>query len=294
MKRKDSFTYHLLYGILKPIAHLPLGMLYPISSFASWVLKDVVGYRKKVVEENLKRTFPDASETEIKGWTNQFYRHLCDTFIESVKLLGISDKEVDRRVRVFNAEIVDKAIEEGHSVVLFLGHYGNWEWVPAITRHFRNGASMVQIYHPLRNKAVDRLMLKIRSRFGSESIPMANTYRRLVELQRGPGFVAGFISDQRPAGHHTDNWTEFLGIETDYISGGELIGDRLKCRYIYLDVEPTGRARYSLTFKEIEPIRDGKEFPYTREYLRLLEETIRRNPPYWLWSHNRFSHKPHR
>lgn len=294
MKKKDSLTFHLLYGVLKPIAHLPLTMLYPLSNFASWVLKDVVGYRKNVVVDNLRRTFPTASETEIKDWTNKFYRHLCDTFIESVKLLGISDKEVDRRVKVFNAEIVDQAIEDGHSVVLFLGHYGNWEWVPAITRHFRNKAAMVQIYHPLRNKAFDRLMLKIRSRFGSESIKMANTYRRLVELQRDKGFVAGFISDQRPAGHHIDDWTKFLGIDTDYISGGEVIGDRLKCRYIYLDVEPTGRGRYSLTFKEIESLQDGKEFPYTREYLHMLEDTIRRNPPYWLWSHKRFSHKPHR
>lgn len=291
MKRKDSLTFHLLYGILYPIAHLPLCMLYPVSSFASWVLKDVAGYRRKVVVDNFRRAFPDASDTEIRRWTDQFYRHLCDTFIESVKLLGISDKEVDRRVKVFNAEIVDKAIEEGHSVVLFLGHYGNWEWVPAITRHFRNGASMVQIYHPLRNKVFDRLMLKIRSRFGSESIPMANTYRRLVELQRDKGFVAGFISDQRPAGHHTDNWTDFLGIETDYISGGEVIGDRLKCRYIYLDVQPAERGYYNLTFREIQPVDDGKEFPYTRSYLHLLEETIRRNPPYWLWSHKRFSHR---
>ncbi len=292
MKRKDSLIYNLLYGVLKPIAHLPLRMLYPVSNFACWIIKDVVGYRKKVVEENLKLTFPDASETEIKGWIDQYYRYLCDTFIESVKLLGISDKEVDRRVKVFNADIVDKAIEEGHSVVLFLGHYGNWEWVPAITRHFKNNASMVQIYHPLRNKAIDRLMLKIRSRFGSESIPMANTYRRLVEIERnGSRFVAGFISDQRPSGHHTYNWTEFMGVETDYISGGEIIGNRLKCKYIYLDVKPKSRGHYDMTFEEINPVEDGKEFPFTRSYLQMLEKTIRRNPPYWLWTHKRFRHK---
>lgn len=292
MKKKKSLKYHFLKGTLTLLSKLPLYLLYPVSSFAAWILRDVVGYRRKVVEDNLRRAFPDASPKSVKIWTGQFYRHLCDTFIESVKLLGISDKEVDRRIKVFNPEIVDQAIAEGHSVVLFLGHYGNWEWVPAIVRHFSNDAEMVQIYHPLRNKIFDRLMLKIRSRFGSESIPMANTYRRLVELQRGgKGFVAGFISDQRPAGHHTDNWTEFMGIETDYISGGEIIGNRLHCKYVYLDVEPSARGNYKLTFKEIKPIEDGKDFPYTRSYLRLLEETIRRNPPYWLWSHKRFSHR---
>ncbi|MDE6291955.1 MAG: lysophospholipid acyltransferase family protein, partial [Muribaculaceae bacterium] len=239
MKKTLSLKYHFLKGILTLFSRFPLFMLYPVSSFAAWVLRDILGYRRKVVEDNFSRAFPDESMETVRLWTKKFYRHLCDTFIESIKLLGISDKEVDRRIRVHNPELVDNAVSNGQSVVLFLGHYGNWEWVPAITRHFKNNAEMVQIYHPLHDKAIDRLMLKIRSRFGSESIPMANTYRRLVEIEReGKGFVAGFISDQRPSGHHTDNWTEFLGIETAYISGGEIIGNRLNCRYIYLDVEP--------------------------------------------------------
>lgn len=284
-------TYCIFKSSVRLFSKLPLGMLYPVSSFTAWVLRDLLKYRRNVVDENLYRAFPESSVKDRIAWRYQFYRHLCDTFIEAAKLMGISDEEVDRRVKVYNAEIVDRAIEEGHSVVLFLGHYGNWEWVPAITRHFHNDAAMVQIYHPLKDKAFDSLMLKIRSRFGSESIPMANTYRRLVEIERDGGrFVAGFISDQRPRGHHTDSWMEFLGIETDYITGGEVIGNRLKCRYIYLDVEPVRRGHYSMTFKEINPIDDGKEFPYSRSYMKMLEETIRRNPPYWLWSHKRFSH----
>lgn len=292
-KTIEKFKYCLLNGTLTLIAHMPLRLLYPIGSFGGWLLRDVIKYRRKTVERNLRLVFKETDDEDIKQWSKQFYRYLCDIFIEAVKLLSISNADIDRRVKVSNAEIVDQAIADGHSVVLFLGHYGNWEWVPAITRHFKNNAAMVQIYHPLRDKVMDRLMLKIRSRFGSESIPMANTYRRLAELERDGGrFVAGFISDQRPRGHHANSWTEFLGIETDYITGGEIIGDRLKCRYIYLDVEPTGRGEYHMTFKEIQPIDDGGKFPYTRSYLRLLEETIRRNPPYWLWSHKRFSHRP--
>ena len=154
------------------------------------MMRDVVKYRRKVVENNLRKAFPNADKKQIDLWTKQFYLYLCDTFLEAGKLLGISDKEVDRRIKVFNAEIVDKAVEDGHSVVVFLGHYGNWEWVPAIVRHCKSNAKMVQIYHPLSDKVFDRLMLKIRSRFGSESIPMANTYRRLVVSERsGNEFV---------------------------------------------------------------------------------------------------------
>ncbi len=294
MKKIESIKYHLLVSAVTLFARLPLRCLYPVSSFAAWVLRDVVRYRRKIVDDNLRLAFPDAGSEQRKKWAIRFYGYLCDTFAEAAKLLSISDKEIDRRLKVSNAEIVDNAISEGHSVILFLGHYGNWEWVPAITRHFKSKAAMVQIYHPLNDKVMDRLMLKIRSRFGSESIPMASTYRRLVELERDGGlFVAGFISDQRPKGHHADNWMEFLGIETDYITGGEIIGDRLKCRYVYLDVEVTGRGEYHLEFKEIKPLDDGESFPYTRAYMRLLEATIRRDPPYWLWSHKRFIHKAH-
>ena len=292
MKKIDSLRYHLLKGSLKMISFLPMDALYLLSSSAAWILRSVVKYRRKMVDDNIRKAFPTVDDRQRKEWSRQFYRHLCDTFIEAVKLLGISDKEVDRRVKVYGTEIVEKAIAEGHSVVVFLGHYGNWEWVTAVSRHFSDNVSMVQIYHPLRDKAFDRLMLDIRSRFGSESIPMANTFRRLVELERGGGkFVAGFISDQRPMNKHTGSWTKFLGNDTDYIIGGEIIGDRLKCRYIYLDVEPKERGHYDLTFKEIMPMEDGGEYPYTRAYLKMLENTIKRNPPYWLWSHNRFKHK---
>lgn len=290
-KDKAPLKYRLLEGVLKLWAKLPLRMLYPVSTVASRVLRDVVKYRRDVVVGNIRRAFPEVSEEEVNLWARQFYGHLTDVFIEAVKLLGISDKQVDRRVKVFDAEIVDRAIESGHSVVLFLGHYGNWEWVPSIVRHFKSDVDTLQIYRPVRNKIFDRLMLKIRSRFGSESVPMANTFKRMAQIEKsGRHCVVGFISDQRPMNHHTGSWTEFLGIDTDFITGAEIIGNRLKCKYIYLDVEPVARGRYNLTFKKVEPINDGKDFPYTRSYLSLLEQTIRRNPAYWLWSHKRFSH----
>ena len=256
--KTDDLKYHLLYWPVKALAQLPLWMLYGVSSFAALVLGDVVKYRRGVIDGNLRKAFPEADDGQIARWRRRFYHHLCDIFVEAVKLLGISNRQVDRRVKVENAEIVDKAIEQGQSVVLFLGHYGNWEWVPAITRHFNNQAIMAQIYHPLSSRPFDRLMLKIRSRFGSESITMANTFRRLVQIERsGKKFVTGFISDQRPVGQHLDNWTDFLGIDTPFISGGEVIGNHLNCRYIYLDVEPQKRGHYKLTFREIEPVTDG-------------------------------------
>lgn len=292
MKRK-TLKYRLTYGALKAVALLPLPVLYVFSDFAAWILHSVVKYRRELVHRNLTRAFPDASPDEIKRWEHKFYHNLCDTFIEAIKLLHMSDRQVDRRIEVVNAHLVDKSIEVGRSVVLFLGHYGNWEWVTAICRHFRSDCVMGQIYHPLSSPTMDAVMLKLRSRFNSECIAMKRTLRRLTEIEcSGRKWVVGFISDQRPVGKQLDDWMDFLGIDTPFITGGETIGDRFNATYLYVDVEPLKRGHYRLTFLPIEPdptdIAAGEKFPYTRQYMRMLETTIRRDPPYWLWSHNRF------
>ncbi len=292
MKMADV-KYGLVYGALKCVALLPLCVLYRFSDFAAWILRCVVKYRRELVCRNLTRCFPDASPLQIKRWEKQFYKSLCDTFIEALKLLSISDRQMNRRVEVVNASLVDDAVESGHSVVLFLGHYGNWEWVTKICAHFKSDCRVSQIYHPLSSAIFDRLMLKIRSRFGSESIPMSRTLRRLLAIEReGHHWVCGFISDQRPVGKELHNWADFMGIDTPFIGGGEELGEKMDAKFLYVDVERLSRGYYRLTFMPVEPdaedLAGGVDHPYTRQYLRLLETTIRRNPPYWLWSHDRF------
>ena len=176
-------------------------------------------------------------------------------------------------------------------MVLLLGHYGNWEWVTYAARKFVPGAVMCEIYHPLSDEAMDRVMLELRSRFGTENIPMRHTLRRLLEIHKeGRQFVCGFISDQRPFEGEPKHWTDFLGIDTPVINGGEAIGSRIGAEFFYAGITPEKRGRYTLTLSKLEPVDDGEENPYTRAYFRKLEEDIRRKPPYWLWSHNRWVH----
>lgn len=296
-KEKDSKKpkgFGLLMWLLRGVAHLPLRVLYIISDVAFFILYHVVHYRRKVVVANLRLAFPKASDEEIRKWEHEFYHHLCDIFIESVKLLHISDSEVDKRIDIRDAELVDAAVRRGHSVVLMLGHYGNWEWVTSICRKFREPVVTSQIYHPLANRLFDEVMLAMRGRFGAESIPMKMAIRRLLQIeQSGEKFVCGFIADQRPLGTTLHHWTDFFGIDTPYMVGGESIGAHVGAEYLYVDVEKMGRGRYRLTFRPIiPPASDKDENPVTREYMRMLEQTIRRAPAYWLWSHKRW--KRHR
>lgn len=278
--------------MLKLFALLPLRVLYVLSDVAGFILYKVVKYRVAVVRKNLAMAFPDKTEKERLKIEKRFYRHLCDIFIETAKLAHISDRQMERRVRIEGMEHVDRALDQGRSVVLMLGHFGNWEWVTSIALKIRPEAVSCEIYHPLRDKAFDKVMFDLRSRFGTENIPMANTLRRLLQITReGKNFVCGFISDQRPLTPVLKYWTDFMGIDTAYLNGGEAIGQRLGAEFIYLEMMPQKRGHYVMTLSQLKPIDDGEENPYSRAYLARLEESIRRSPSSWLWSHNRWKRK---
>ena len=291
---KNDTGYKILVNILTAVAHLPLCILYFIGDIAYLTIYHIIRYRRKTVRENLEMVFGTDDKKRLKSIEKKFYRHLCDCIAETVKLLHISDEEIDRRVKVPNGDFIDGIIDSGRPVILFLGHYGNWEWVQAIIHHFKSPIVGGQIYKPLHNETMNRIMLKIRSRFGLECIPQDKTMRRLIEIiKSGKLFVIGFISDQRPAGGKTlHHWTNFLGIDTPYVVGGEKIGNHVNAQFVYLDVEKTARGHYRLTFCPIIPDpEDNAPAPYTREFMKMLEKTIYRAPEYWLWSHKRWKYK---
>lgn len=288
----EGFKIRTASAMINAIALLPSGMLYMISDIASFILYRIVRYRRNIVRENLKNVFRDKEEKELSTIEHQFYRHFCDVIVETIRLARISSLEITRRVEINGAESVNESLSQGKPVILLLGHCGNWEWVTCAALKFLPTAVSCEIYHPLRDKTIDKLMLRLRSRFGTENIPMSRAVRRLLHLaDEQKVFVCGFISDQRPFDAHLRHWTEFLGIKTAYVNGGEIIGTKIGAHFFYVDMEPQKRGHYKMTFKRLEPLADGDENPYTRAFLRELEASIRRNPPYWLWSHNRWKRK---
>ncbi|MDE6115936.1 MAG: lysophospholipid acyltransferase family protein [Duncaniella sp.] len=289
---REKIKYGLYNAFFSSIAFLPLGVLYCISDSLYFVFRRILNYRQAVIRENLRNSFPEKNEDELLEIEKDFYHQLCDNIVESAKLLHISDKEVDRRITVSGGELVDKAIAEGHPVILYLGHYGNWEWVPAIVRHYKAPEISAQVYKPLHDKAFDRIMLKIRSRFNPVSIPKNSVLRTLLRWRNEQKkFIVGFISDHRTNSDTPHNTTIFLNQVTSLVAGGEEIGNRINAAYLYLDVEKPARGHYHFTVKEIIPKSDAVNYPYTRRYMEMFEETIRRRPGLWLWSHKRWLRK---
>lgn len=292
---REKVKYALYSGFATTLALLPTGMLQVLGSGLRIVLEHVVRYRRKVVRSNLRNAFPEKSVKELREIEHDFYSQLADNFVETIKLLHISDSEVDRRIQVVGAELVDRLIDEGHPVVLYLGHYANWEFVPAIVRHFSKPQICSMVYKPVRDKAFDRLMLKVRSRFNPVSIPQAKVFRTLVRWARdGKPFICGFIADHRSNSRESHHEIPFLNHPTQFNPGGEEIGKRINAAYLYLDVEKPRRGHYKFTFRPIVPEHPDEESPYTRQYLHMLEQTIRRRPGLWLWSHRRWKwNKPY-
>ncbi len=274
---------------LHALACLPFGALYVLSDILYFFLHTSIGYRKHVVRENLHNSFPEKDESALRTLEKRFYHHLCDCFVEDIKLLHVSDDQLQERIELRNTNIIETLSDDGGSIFLFLGHYANWEWVQKITWHYSRPTLNYIIYRPVKNRVVDEIFLKIRSRFPTIPLPQKQVYRTLLsDYEQGRNCVIAFISDQRPNSVNLNHWTTFLNQDTAYAVGAEEIGERVKAHYVYLDVEKPRRGHYIITAKEIHPLDGEAEYPATKAFLRMMEATIRRDPAYWLWTHKRW------
>ena len=287
---KKPLGYHLIYGLLKLHAFLPLSVLYIFSDFLFVLTYHIVRYRRKMVRKNLTNSLPKKTHKEIVKIEKLFYHHLCDYFFETIKLLHISDKEMRQRMEFHGHEELAEAMKDNRSCILYMGHYGNWEWVTSIGLHLPQEMVKAQIYQLIRSKSFDEIFKKIRTRFNSLNIERKETMRTIVKLRNEKKQVIyGFISDQRPPRYYDEYWTTFLNQDSLFLTGTERIASKAKFAVAYLDIEKTKRGHYKGTFSVISPDASQEpEFAVTEMYVRRLEETILRNPAYYLWSHNRW------
>jgi KDO2-lipid IV(A) lauroyltransferase len=294
MNKLAKIFFAILASFLVMLAHLPLRVLYVFSDFLYLLIYYVVRYRRKLVRRNLTKCFPEKPLSEILDIERKFYHNFADYIVETVKLLHISDEEMMRRFTFTNLDAVRDFMEQGHSIVAYFSHCGNWEWATSITLHCPElvavGDAFCQIYRPLRNVHFDNLMFRIRRRFGSESIPKSLTLRRLLQMRNNHvTSITGFMSDQKPSHGDTVHVVNFLNRPTAVITGTETLARRLKMAAVYWDMQKLGRGRYNVCIHVIaDDASRAQPFFVTDKYFSLLEQTIKRDPSIWLWSHNRW------
>lgn len=288
----QQLPYHLFLLFVRMVSYAPFWVLHMLSDFFYIPLYYLVRYRRKIVRENLISSFPDKSLHDIKQIEKRFYHFLIDIALESCKLLSITPDELAKHMKLTNLEHMNRLLAEGKSISVFIGHYGNWEWVSAMALWLHKDATIVQIYHQLHNKAMDRIMRQLRERFGHFSVDMHKTARFMAQTTNDNNpYVIGFIADQSPRKQEAKHFVHFLHHEVPVLTGTEKVTKHYGYEAVYLRIRRLQRGYYEYEFIPLHDTpRSLPDFELTRLYYRQLENDIRQQPECYLWSHNRFKH----
>ena len=291
MKKGLSYiAYALSYTFWYTMSLLPMSLLYVFSDCLYLLVGKVVKYRHKVIWKNLKDSFPEKDEAELQRIEHEFYHYFCDYLVETIKLLNMSKRELRQRMVFTGIEEMNELLEKGVSCAVYLGHYGNWELITSLPLWVSEKAQCCQVYHPLNNERFDKLFKSVREKHHALCIPMAETLRQVVSYrQKKQPIVIGYIADQAPFWNNIHHWVDFLNHDTPVLTGSERIIKKTGQAVFYGDVSRVRRGYYQCDFKLIttEPAK-YEDWEITDKYFQLLEETIRRQPELYLWSHKRW------
>jgi len=282
---------HFGIGLLYLLSLLPLSILYVLAKLLYFLLYHVFGYRKRVVRENLTNAFPEKSTQEILQIEKQYYRYLTNLIVEIIKMATISKAAVKKRFTFKNIDLMESYFKDGQSVLLCSAHYGNWEW-GTLSLGLQINAANYPIYKPLSNPVFDNWFTRIRSRFGNHMTTMRQTLRAVADTKNQPT-VFCFGNDQAPRKGDFNFWTTFMNQPTAIIQGMEKIAIKTNRPIFYLRVKVLKKGYYESECIPLcmEPAKlDAAQI--TALHVGMLEQVIKSDPRYWLWSHRRWKHKP--
>ncbi|OXA77854.1 KDO2-lipid IV(A) lauroyltransferase [Flavobacterium aquidurense] len=284
-------AYIVAYPFLWLISILPFRIFYWFSDFVYFLVYHVIGYRRKVVRENLALTLPHLSNAKRKEIEKKFYQHMCDMFLEMIKTMSITPEEMEKRFTITNMDLFHEYENKGKSVVLVASHYASWEWLLTLNKRMLfNG---VGVYKKIANPYFDKLVRKIRGKYDAELVETKKAIPLMAQNQRkGILSLYGLASDQSPKLDRIFHSMKFMGIEVPVHTGAEMLAKKYDLSVIFIKVKKVGRGYYEAT---IVPIADNpkeyENFEVTEKYLREVEKQIYEAPEYYLWTHKRWKHR---
>jgi KDO2-lipid IV(A) lauroyltransferase len=280
--------YYLFLILLYPLALLPMPVLYLISDFLYFIGYKMLGYRRKVTLANLQHAFPGKSSQELNIIMKQFYHHLFDQVVELIKLLAISEKELNRRVQG-NWEVFRQLNDEGIDAYAMLGHTFNWEWAN-VACQYNAPQQFAGVYMPVKSDGLNRLMRKMRTRGGGWLISMKA--KKGFQRLQGVRHIVGLIADQNPANMNGALWLSFMNREAPFYKGPELLARRAHAAVVFAGISRTGRGRYKVNLELVT--KDASQLPQDeiiKKYVLFMERQLHAQPDNWLWTHRRWKHQ---
>ena len=270
---------------------LPFRLLYLFSDIVYFFVYHIIGYRKKTVRQNLAIALPELTNQERLVIEKKFYHHMCDMFLEMIKTMNISKKEICKRFVFKNIDMYKEIEKQGKSVAIICSHYASYEWI--ISMNYYSDFVSYGIYKQLKNPYFDKLVHKIRSRFNAKLITTKQTVPTIINNNKNDVLALyGFASDQSPKAKGAMHWSKFMGIEVPVHVGAEMLSKRYNMNLIYLNTKKVKRGHYEATLELLsDNPKDVPNFELTDQYLKLLEKQIYEAPEYYLWTHKRWKYR---
>jgi len=280
----------LYYLVILPISLLPFTLLYLLSDALYVLFYYLLGYRKKIVLQNIRNSFPEKSVKEHNEICKKFYKHFCDLVVESIKIFSISEQEITKRFICNNPEVVNKYYKEQRSVIFVGGHYNNWEYlavaIDALVKH-----KGVGIYKPLSNLYFNDKMIRTRSRYGLGLLSTKDV-KHYFEKNTNLLNVYIFGIDQSPSNPTNAYWMKFLNQDTGVLFGAEKYAKEYNYPVVFGRINKIKRGHFSLDFFDITDSPNETAYgEITKKATQILEKDIQEMPEYWLWTHRRWKHK---
>ena len=279
---------YLLLILLWIFSLLPIQILYLISKIIRFIVYDILCYREKVVIDNIQNTFIEKSQTEVIKLKNNFYNYFFELIVEIIKLLSISNDELNKRFIFSNINVIKQALKQNKSVIVVVGHYGNWEWALRSASNLLN-TKIIGVYKRINNRIFEWLFLKIRSNTNVLPVEIKSLSRELVNNNEKK--IYAIVADQSPTLEQSNVRINFLNRDTLVYTGVEKISKKYNMPVFYLNIKLTRKGYYESTFEEIYSKNiNEKKLEITKEFFSKLENQIKSEPRLWLWSHKRWKH----
>ncbi|MDG1528513.1 MAG: lipid A biosynthesis acyltransferase [Polaribacter sp.] len=286
-----KLIFYLSYPIIWLFSKLPFRVLYIISDGLYYLLFYIIGYRKAVVLNNLKLSFPEKPEKELKLIRKRFFKHFTDVFIESIKSFSITKEELQKRYHYKNPEVVNEVAKNGKSIILLGSHYANWEWITSTPLVL--DIEVFAAYTRLENKYFEKAVKRNRTKFGMTGFKTPEFIKYMmsnIKNKRQGLYI--LLSDQSPQVEKTYYWKEFLGVKVPIHTGAEMLSKKFDCAVINYSCRKVKRGYYEIDFEAITTTpNEFENYQIMDKYLSITEKLIREEPAYYLWSHKRFKHK---
>ena len=286
----SGFSTNIGIFFLKLVSRFPFWLIYFLADIFYLIVYYIVGYRKNIVLQNLRNSFPEKNDKEINSISKKYFRHFSDLMLETIKMHGMKEIDYQKRAVIKNPELVNRYFDKGRSVIVLTMHYNNWEWSNCFALHIKH--KILGIYKPLHNKKFDSFLNNSRKKTGAEMVQDSQVFRRVTKAEKNREMVFTWLAADQTPPQSSKFWTIFLNQETPFFSGPEKIAARSNHPVFFHYTRKIKRGIYEIEFiplfenpNEVEPKQ------ILLGYIKKMEELIRKEPEYYLWSHQRWKHK---